>query len=300
MGTDTKQTASQECQSSKNPPTEPLLSGQAAVDLIGDAESSDVVLQVKTGEFVYAHSPYLFRNPYFASHRELLTGQNNSLSNPFKIDPPHPSEFRFVLNCIYANTPEYCEGRVFGQSFMPLLANAQFFQEKNLMTSCAAWFSQNWTTAIQHPEFNCRHIDQPTLAKLLAEFKDPVLDAKTKLHVILKWANEWREDDDCAQLRQFVESLVDFKNVASQDWVELSQQFDHGVDFCVAPRTHVYFAKNPVSPPIGNQMVQIKCHFCHQFIDCDKFWVANSCPKNRTYEPMGQHYTVYAQKKKVE
>ncbi|KAJ3069893.1 hypothetical protein HDU98_007061 [Podochytrium sp. JEL0797] len=86
-----------------SPVAEPLLTGAAVVDLIGDAENSDVVLQPTRGEFIQAHSSYLLRNPYFAANLSFVEGQNKAhATTPFTVAPPYPNEFRLFLSCIYS------------------------------------------------------------------------------------------------------------------------------------------------------------------------------------------------------
>ncbi|KAJ3069396.1 hypothetical protein HDU98_007505 [Podochytrium sp. JEL0797] len=241
----------------KDKTPEPLLTGPEAVALIGDTTHADTILQPNDGEFIATHRAYLLRNPYFASHESFAVRQNQSAGTPIKISPPHPTEFRFLLQCIYANTPEYCRASITKHNFLPLLVNAQFFVEENVLTACAQLFHDNWRDAIQLNDFNCHVIDSNTLERLLHEFKpvDTVTrllkefktatEEPTKLHVIFEWARDWDEACDCKPLREFVESLVDFTRINLKDWIELTQEFETSVDFCIAPKTHLYFAKKP-------------------------------------------------------
>ncbi|KAJ3071816.1 hypothetical protein HDU98_004749 [Podochytrium sp. JEL0797] len=215
---------------SKNPPKE-LLEGSDAIELVGDASTADCLLQPKSGEFIAAHSTYLLRNPYFAANLSFAEGQHLPFPNLLKIDSPNPTEFRFVLCCIYANCLEFCETSVSESRFFGLLLNAQFFDQRHLLNACAIWFAENWPDVIQADELSCKFIDQATLENMLIEFK-----ASTdvyKLHVILKWASDWDMKDDCSELQKFVESQVNFKNVGWKVWVELFDKFGHSVDVCI-------------------------------------------------------------------
>ncbi|KAJ3070907.1 hypothetical protein HDU98_006067 [Podochytrium sp. JEL0797] len=110
-------------------PWKPLLAGPEAAALIGDATRADTILQPSNGEFIAAHRAYLIRSPYFAPHQSFTAHQDESEEATVKITPTHPTEVRFLLQCIYVYTPEYCNGAIRKQNFLPLLLNAQFFLE---------------------------------------------------------------------------------------------------------------------------------------------------------------------------
>ncbi|KAJ3070910.1 hypothetical protein HDU98_006070 [Podochytrium sp. JEL0797] len=261
---------------------EPLLTGPKAAALIGDTTHADTILQPNDGEFIATHRAYLLRNPYFASHESYAAQQVKSVETPIKISPPHPTEFRFLLQCIYANTPEYCSGAIWKQNFLPLLLNAQFFLEENVLAACAKWFYGNWRDAIEFDDFNCRLIDYDTLARLLNEFKTET-EAPTKLNVIFQWARNWDEDNDCKALREFVESHVDFKLVGLKEWIELTTAHERSVEFCIAPKTHLHFAKKPAVIPPPRASVKIYCNYCGQYVDVHELSVPNACQSYRAH-----------------
>ncbi|KAJ3070909.1 hypothetical protein HDU98_006069 [Podochytrium sp. JEL0797] len=222
--------------------TEALLTGPEAVELIGGATHADTILQPNDAEFIAAHTAYLLRNPYFASHESFTARQNKLVGTPLKIYPPHPTEFRLLLQCIYANTPKYCRESISQQNFLPLLVNAQFFMEENVLAACASWFHDNWSDAILLNEFNYQSVDYDTLSSLLNVFEAET-ETASKLHVIFQWAWNWDEEGDCNPLREFVESHVDFKRVGVKEWIALTTEFEHSVNFCIAPKTHLHFVK---------------------------------------------------------
>ncbi|KAJ3070908.1 hypothetical protein HDU98_006068 [Podochytrium sp. JEL0797] len=265
----------------KDAPPETLLTGPAAVTLIGDATHADIILQPNNGEFIAAHRAYLLRNPYFASHESFVAHQDKSAETIVKISPPHPTEFRFLLQCIYANTSEYCDGAIRKQNFLPLLLNAQFFLEENVLAACAKWFHDNWRDAIQLDDFNCHLIDYDTLASLIREFNAET-EATTKLHVILQWARNWDEENDWKPLREFVDSHVDFKRIGLTEWIELTTAHERGVEFCIAPKTHLHFVITP------RATCKIYCTNCRQYVDIFEFSIPNACQHKHSHH--NQHW----------
>ncbi|KAJ3072335.1 hypothetical protein HDU98_003791 [Podochytrium sp. JEL0797] len=243
-----------------SPPLEPLLTGPEAAELIGDAGNADILLQPSSGEIIAAHSAYLLRNPYFAAHLSFVEVQDRPLDMPIRVNAPHPAHFRFNLECIYANIPEFAHGTIVQNSFVPLAVNAQFLQDENLLSACTAC---------------CRFMDEVILGKLLSEF-GAASDSTVKLQVILKWANEWDEDDNFASLRAFMEAHVDFSQVASKDWVDFSAKYERGVEFCCTPKN------------------------CNTWIDAVKFSDRGSCKGvspwsghlNTQWSNLGQKQTV--------
>ncbi|KAJ3069401.1 hypothetical protein HDU98_007511 [Podochytrium sp. JEL0797] len=224
----------------KDAPPETLLTGPDAVALIGATTHADTILQPNDGEFIATHRAYLIRNPYFACHESFTVHQNESVETPFK---PHPTEFRLLLQCIYANTPEYCRECIVKQNFLPLLLNAQFFVEENVLVACASWFHANWRDAVLLNEFNYQSVDNDTLSSLLSELNAET-EAATTLHVIFPWARNWGEEDGCKPLREFVESHVDFKCVRVKEWIELVTAHERSVEFCIVPKTHLHFVNH--------------------------------------------------------
>ncbi|KAJ3073560.1 hypothetical protein HDU98_001227 [Podochytrium sp. JEL0797] len=179
-----------------------LLTGATAVDLIGDSENSDVVLQPKRGEFIQAHSQYLRRNPYFEARHSFAKAASQEGQPTIKIDVQFPNEFHTILSCIYANSEDYCLDIFSGKNLCPLFMNAQFLQAESVIEAVAVWFSKNWYTAITSPTFTCHVLDDSSLARLLTKL--PNLTAA--LEIILKWASDWKIVGDCSDLRKFVES----------------------------------------------------------------------------------------------
>ncbi|KAJ3060395.1 hypothetical protein HDU98_003617 [Podochytrium sp. JEL0797] len=212
----------------KDVPAQTLLTGATAVDLIGDSENSDVVLQPKRGEFIQAHSQYLRRNPYFEAHQSFAKAASQEGQPTIKIDVPFPNEFRTILSCIYANSEDYCLDIFSGKNLCPLFMNAQFLQAEFVVEAAAVWFSKNWSSAITSPTFTCQVLDESSLARLLTKL-DRKLTATYILQIILAWATEWKIDGDCSELRKFVESQVDFKSISTISWGGFCEKYEHGI-----------------------------------------------------------------------
>ncbi|KAJ3007463.1 UNVERIFIED_CONTAM: hypothetical protein HDU68_003500 [Siphonaria sp. JEL0065] len=250
-----------------------LINGPAAVSLIGDPSISDVILQPSQGEFILANSAYLLRNPYFAS-RLGTAGLESSSFSTLKVHPPFPSDFRLLLNAIYANTQEYCESRIVASNCIPLLMNALEFKADTVVAACLLWFSKNWTTAIKDYSFSSTCIDRETLSTLLSTLKSN----KDKLHVILVWARDWPEctqlstSNDPNALCKFVESNVDFEQVSPNAWMELSDAFRESVAVCVSPQVHNLLFKKLMEKVKNVEGVQVQCEKCREWVSANVLW----------------------------
>ncbi|KAJ3071810.1 hypothetical protein HDU98_004743 [Podochytrium sp. JEL0797] len=274
---------------SKNPPLGPLSTGPEAVELVGNPKHSDCILQPNPGEFIQAHSCYLHRNPYFAANLSFVDAQNKDKTVPFKVAPPFPSDFRLLLNCIYAHSIDYCYDSISPQNFVPLLVNAEFFQEDAVIAASVKWLVKNWALVIEAHDFSCRLVDQTTLGKLLDGFGTAETDTRAKLEIILKWTNEWCETESRGDLYRFVESHVDFKKVPTKAWTALLLKYETGVEACIPTRVHHHFVTHP--PPF----IKVQCDRCKIFVPEHAFFDPGvRCGANTSYNHHSQYIAKFA------
>ncbi|KAJ3029387.1 UNVERIFIED_CONTAM: hypothetical protein HDU68_012354 [Siphonaria sp. JEL0065] len=264
-----------------------LINGPAAVALIGDPSISDVILQPSQGEFILSNSAYLIRNPYFASRLGSADLESMSTST-LKVHPPFPSDFRLLLNALYANTQEYCASRIVASNCIPLLMNAIVFKADFVVAACLFWFSKNWSIAIKDSSFSSACIDKETLSSLLSTLESN----KDKLHVILVWARDWTEfsqsttSNDPYALCKFVESNVDFDQLCPIAWMELNNTFGKSVAVCVSPRVHGLLFKKAVETVKNVEGVQVQCEKCREWVVANVLWDDKVlCPVRK-----GAHY----------
>ncbi|KAI9331189.1 hypothetical protein BDR26DRAFT_870512 [Obelidium mucronatum] len=264
-----------------------LVSGPAAVALIGDRSISDVIIQVSEGEFILANSSYLLRNAYFSAR--FGPSSNSTFTAPLKIHPPFPAEFRQLLNCIYANTQEYCSLRIVSSSFTPLFMNALSFKVDHVINACLVWFHENWRSTTKEDNFSSACINQATLSeKLLPEIQDN----KDKLRVILAWAKDMKdssaEDSSPQKIRKFVEESIDFAKISGSEWVDLLQEFGDGsVGVCVSSRVHILHLKEAFDKLKKFEGVHVQCGKCKVWVEVEEFCDEKVCCRVLTGDVFG-------------
>ncbi|KAJ3076353.1 hypothetical protein HDU98_003935 [Podochytrium sp. JEL0797] len=166
------------------------------------------MIELETGETIFAYTRYLERSPFFAAHQSFLHQSRSAASVAhqdiprIKLVVPFPAEVRFVLRTIYQG-PMYdsVKSDPVGftlRNFVPVMENAQFFQE-NLQVLV----SRNLITS--------GSMTQQTLGMLLKSIDG----AECILKIILQWASDLSssEMNDKRGLTDFVKAQVDLSQV---------------------------------------------------------------------------------------
>ncbi|KAJ3022724.1 UNVERIFIED_CONTAM: hypothetical protein HDU68_008967 [Siphonaria sp. JEL0065] len=270
-------------------PIEPLLSGFEAASLIGDRSISNVILQPSEGEFILASSAYLSRNPHFGTIFKAIISKGSSdstLGTPFKLTPPFPTEFRCLLACIYANSQEYVYSILGVNNFGSLIMNAQYFRDGPTITACVFWFAEKWSRLMEDDcIFSCAVIDLETLKVLLTV----IASNENKLRVVLKWANDYTNDEGGKQdLTAFVEANIDFKTVSLALWMELMAKYLHGVGSCVSSESRAKLFESASR----TCKMEVQCQKCNNQVTVDIFGdplVVCSVLKGSIYSPSFDH-----------
>ncbi|KAJ3067468.1 hypothetical protein HDU98_009304 [Podochytrium sp. JEL0797] len=234
-----------------------LLGGRDAVELIGNADECDTILQPKPGEYIHVHKAYLLRNSYFAAHERFTKASEGGSENlSIAVQPPFPTEFRVVLNCIYSNSYDYCY-EVFSKSnFVAVLINAGYFQVDFLVEAATHWFARNWKYSIQADAFHWTDLPQEVLSTLLHSFSH-LRDAPIRLEIILAWATNCEDVAKWSEMRDFVGAQVDFATISVKEWKRLSEGYPRSVDACVSATVHRFFLEAAL-----HSRILLRCKYC--------------------------------------
>ncbi|KAI8616359.1 hypothetical protein BC830DRAFT_1118366 [Chytriomyces sp. MP71] len=269
---------------------EPLLEGDAAVKLVGNTDQgADMVLTPQNGELIVAHSRYLMRNSYFASHIEfqgLATPNDEARMKLVKLLVPFPNAFRFALEQIYSNDQNFYKDNLSAARFVPIFMNAQYFQIEWLILGCTHWFKENWKSIIAQPPFSIYHVDEVSIEKLLANFQD----ASVKFEIMLGWTRDCTDTDCLPSTRAFVEKNVCFNAIHENQFLDLCNQYQATAEFCVNFKNVCLFltkmrasyeGMKKAYEKIDNKYdrVKIKCQECAQFFNVYDF--NKRCPTGR-------------------
>ncbi|ORY31148.1 hypothetical protein BCR33DRAFT_857110 [Rhizoclosmatium globosum] len=205
-----------------------LLSGPHAANLVGDPDTSDIILQPSPGEFILANTEYLKRNVYFAAHQHVNESGLGKAEETLKVNPPFPSYFRLVLECIYAHSEEYCTEVLSKSNFGPLLMNGHYVQEENIVAAGCSWFHSHWKYASKSQSFSSVNVSQEMVSKLLDKFT--VNEMTSRLEILLEWAKDCEEQNTCAkEFCEFFDSQIEFARVSLEEWKILAKQYGNSL-----------------------------------------------------------------------
>ncbi|KAJ3294512.1 hypothetical protein HDU79_010819 [Rhizoclosmatium sp. JEL0117] len=251
---------------SSNAKSTNLLSGPHAANLVGDPDTSDIILQASPGEFILACTEYLKRNVYFAAHQRVNESGLGKAQETLKVNPPFPSYFRLVLECIYAHSEEYCT-EVFSKSnFGPLLMNGYYVQEENIVAAGCSWFRENWKVASRSHTFCSANITKELVEKLLEKFnKEDALDAAVRFEILLEWGKDWERNNLIAELRCIVDREIKFECITNNQWENLVQRYATVIPFCVVGKLILgLFAKvrteNEMMEALAKKKTSCRCN----------------------------------------
>ncbi|KAI9341714.1 hypothetical protein BDR26DRAFT_860154 [Obelidium mucronatum] len=249
-------------------------------DMIGCVKDADVLLVLKNGDSLFAHSDRLKTNPYFKSHFNFLesTKAASRSITTVHVLPPFPDAFRTIIELIYdADQPDdYASAEAYNcislRQFIPLFENAQFFQMQFLTDACVRFFSKNWRDIISMGYFAPKYLPEQSLCLLFDELVEDKAPADTLFEIMVYWCDkETLPSNFCEPARAIVEKYVKLEQVTKTMWDALVHCVPSGLDVCVTPASVAHHILNATE-------IEINCSRCGWVLVGDAMENTHSCP----------------------